>query len=73
MSQILVCKTGDYINCTNMRERAKRASASELGTVYFNEVSYIMLVWTAARPDATIVYITLMIFDIIECFNSLIN
>ena len=39
MSQILVCKTGDYINCINMRERAKRASASELGTVYFNEVS----------------------------------
>ena len=30
MSQILVCKTGDYIICTNMRERAKRASASEL-------------------------------------------
>ena len=39
MSQILVCKTGDYNNCTYMRERAKRASASELGTVYFNEVS----------------------------------
>ena len=41
MSQNLVGKTGDYINnCTNMRERAKRASASELGTVYFHEVSY---------------------------------
>ena len=40
MSQILVCKTaGDYITYTNMRERAKRASASELGKVYFNEVS----------------------------------
>ena len=39
MSQNLVGKTGDYINCTNMRERAKRASASELGTVYFHEVS----------------------------------
>ena len=38
MSQILVCKTGDYY-CTNMREREKRASASELGTVYFQEVS----------------------------------
>ena len=36
MSQILVRKIGDYINCTNMRERA---SASELGTVCFNEVS----------------------------------
>ena len=35
-----------------MRERAKRASASELGTVYFNEVSS-RLVWTAARPVAT--------------------
>ena len=32
-------KTGDYINCINMRERAKRASASELGTVYFHEES----------------------------------
>ena len=38
MSQNLVGKTGDYI-CTNMRERVKRASASELGTVYFHEVS----------------------------------
>ena len=40
MSKNLVGKTGDYkLNCTNMRERAKRASASELGTVYFHEVS----------------------------------
>ena len=43
MSQILVCKTGDYKLLSNciyiMHERAKRASASELGTVYFNEVS----------------------------------
>ena len=46
-----MCKTGDYIiNCTNMRERAKRASALEFA-------------WTAARPVATIVYITLIIFD----------
>ena len=36
--QNLVGKTGDYY-CTNMRERAKRASASELGTVYFHVVS----------------------------------
>ena len=39
MSQNLVGKTGASINCTNMRERAKRAIASELGTVYFHEVS----------------------------------
>ena len=32
-----------------------------------------MLVWTAARPVATIVYITLIIFDRIECFYSLIK
>ena len=50
-----------------MRERAKRASASELGTVYFNQ-SLLRLVWTAARPVATIVYI--IIFDRIECFYS---
>ena len=29
--------------------------------------------WTAARPVANIVYITLIIFDRIECFYSLIN
>ena len=28
---------------------------------------------SAARPVATIVYITLIIFDRIECFYSLIN
>ena len=39
MSQILVGKTGDYINCTTMHERVKRASALELGTVYFPKVS----------------------------------
>ena len=27
-------------------------------------------IWTAARPVATIVYITLIIFDRIECFYS---
>ena len=36
MSQNLVGKTGDYIN--NLYQYA-RASASQLGTVYFHEVS----------------------------------
>ena len=53
-----------------MRERAKRASASELGTIFMKSPK---VKWTAARPVATIVYITLIISDRIECFYLLIN
>ena len=45
-----------------------RASASELGTVYFHVSLGNISVWTAVRPVATIDYIALIIFDSIKCF-----
>ena len=45
----------------------------KIAFVYAHTHTHLRLVWTAARPVATIVYITLIIFDRIECFYSLIK
>ena len=71
MSQILVGKTGDY----KLYQYAWASEASEPLGIRNNMFSWslLRLVWTAARPVATIVYIALIIFDRIECFYSFIN
>ena len=76
MSPNLVGKTGDYINnvpiCAS--ERSERAPRSQEQYIFMKSPKVSMdCCCLLGLYVAIIVYITLIIFDRIECFYSLIN